>query len=422
MSDKVTRRDLIAGAAIAAGGLLLPSLDVGAVTPPQVPTPTPAPPDTTTAVPDDPTTVLGAPTSQVGTRSPFVQPVRTPYGEQVGSSYTPHQLLMGTVTPADLHFERHHAGVPRIDPKRHRLLIHGLVDRPMIFSVDEIRRLPSVTRTHFIECSGNGRKAYQAPTPDMTSQLSDGMTSNSEWTGVPLATLLAETGVRTDAKWLLAEGSDACRLARSIPMDKALDDALVVWGQNGEPIRPEQGFPLRLLLPGWEGNTNVKWLRRIVLAREPFMTRWETSKYTDPLPNDTARIFSFAMDAKSIITKPSHPDVLAGPGWWPIIGLAWSGRGRIARVDVSTDGGRTWTAARLQDPVLPRAHTRFEHMWKWDGKPTLILSRAADETGYVQPTMAAFRQVRGRGTDFHFNSIRGWRVAANGALTFEAET
>ena len=223
----------------------------------------------------------------------------------------------------------------------------------MTFTVEDIKRFPAVTQIHFIECSGNGRAAYRTPRPDMTPQQVDGMTSQSEWTGVPLSLLLRETGVQHDAKWFLAEGGDSCLLARSIPVAKAFDDALIAWAQNGEPLRPEQGFPIRLLLPGFEGNTNVKWLRRLKFGTEPFMTRWETSKYTDPLPGGKARLFSLEMDAKSIITSPAYPERLASPGWWPIRGLAWSGRGRITRVDVSTDGGATW-----QRGVAPHAVAR----------------------------------------------------------------
>jgi sulfane dehydrogenase subunit SoxC len=366
---------------------------------------------------------MGAPTSAVGSRSPLAAAgVRTPSGQPVGSSLTPLQNLTGTITPSDLHFERHHAGVPAIDPAVHDLLIHGLVERPLRFSVEDLKRFPPVSRVHFVECSGNGRAAWRTPAPGMTPQRTDGMTSNSEWTGVPLATLFREVGVRDSARWFLAEGGDACLMTRSVPIEKAWEDALVAWSQNGEPLRPEQGFPLRLLLPGFEGNANVKWLKRLELGTAPWMTRWETSKYTDPLKDDTARIFSLVMDAKSVITSPCAPDQLAGPGWRPVTGLAWSGRGRVSQVEVSTDAGRTWHAARLQEPVLSRAHTRFTQMWNWDGSPTVLLSRAIDETGYVQPTRQALMDERGAGTDYHNNAVRGWRVDASGAVTFFWET
>jgi sulfane dehydrogenase subunit SoxC len=312
--------------------------------------------------------------------------------------------------------------VPVINPAGHRLVIHGLVDRPLSLTVDEIRRFPQVTRVCFVECSGNGRAAWVSPAADMTPQRTDGMTSNSEWTGVPVATLFREAGAQAPATWFLAEGADACLMTRSIPMEKALDDALVVWAQNGEPLRPEQGFPLRLLLPGWEGNANVKWLRRLELGTQPWMTRWETSKYTDPLNDGTARIFSFVMDAKSIITSPSVPSRLEGSGWRPVSGIAWSGRGRITKVEVSTDDGSTWNDAELLGPVLPKAHTRFSMMWNWSGNSAVLLSRATDETGYVQPTRAALMGARGAGTDYHNNAIRGWRIEPDGGVSFHWET
>jgi sulfane dehydrogenase subunit SoxC len=417
--EPISRRTLIAGAAAAAGGALLTTLP-GAAGSQQAVAPA-APPPAAPVVPDDPTKMPGTPTTALGARSPFVKMTRTPTGELAGVSLTPLQDLTGTITPADLHFERHHAGVPAIDPSKHTLIIHGMVDHPLEFTLADLKRLPSVSRVCFVECSGNGRAAWRTPKPEMTPQLLEGMTSNSEWTGVPLSLLFREVGVKSGAKWFLAEGADAARLARSIPVDKGRDDALVVYAQNGEPLRPEQGFPIRLLLPGYEGNTNVKWLRRIELAAEPFMTRWETSKYTDPLVGDKARIFSFDMDAKSIITSPSYPQRLPGAGWWPISGLAWSGRGRITRVDVSTDGGKTWLQAELQVPQLSRAHTRFVHPWRWDGNETLIMSRAADDTGYIQPTLAQLRAARGPGTDYHYNPIRPWRIHRDGSVTFEVE-
>jgi sulfane dehydrogenase subunit SoxC len=367
--------------------------------------------------------LVGAPTTAIGTRSPFATPTgRSPVGNPVGSSLTPLHTLSGTITPSDLHFERHHAGVPVIDPAAHRLVIHGLVDRPLSFSLDDIKRFPQVTRMHFIECSGNGRPVLVSPAPDMTPQRTDGLTSNSEWTGVPVATLFREAGAQRAATWFLAEGADACLMTRSIPMEKGLDDALVVWAQNGEPLRPEQGFPLRLLLPGWEGNANVKWLRRLELGTQPWMTRWETSKYTDPMRDGTARIFSFVMDARSIITSPSVPSRLRDPGWRPVSGVAWSGRGRITSVEVSADGGASWHEAEVQGPALPKAHTRFSMMWNWQGEPAVLLSRATDETGYVQPTRAALLAVRGPGTDYHYNAIRGWRIAPDGSIAFHWET
>lgn len=412
----LTRRDLLAGAAGAVGGALLTGIP-GVASSQAKPASKARP-----VVPADPTKVQGAPTSAVGKRAPFFDPARTPTGEVTGNSLTPLEKLSGTITPSDLHFERHHAGIPAIDPDRHSLMVHGLVDRPRVFTMDDIKRFPQVTRTYFIECSGNGRNAFRDPKPDMTPQKIAGLSSNTEWTGVPLAAILREAGVKDSAKWFLAEGGDACLMTRSIPIEKGWDDAMLVWAQNGEPLRPEQGFPLRLLLPGWEGNINIKWLRRLEFGTRAWMTRWETSKYTDPLPDGTARMFSFEVDAKSIITSPAHPDVLPRKGWLPISGTAWSGRGRITKVEVSTDGGATWHEAELMNTPTSKAFVRFQYMWNWNGREALLLSRAVDETGYVQPTRAQLLAVRGIGTDFHFNPIYGARVQADGAVFFHGET
>jgi sulfane dehydrogenase subunit SoxC len=421
----ISRRTLLAGAAgAAAGGILgaiaparLPGQGVAASAPPPVGVGEAAAP----VVPGDPSRVPGIPSGPLSVRSPFEAPALAPVGVTTGSAGTPLQALSGTTTPSDLVFQRHHNGIALVDPARYALLVHGLVDRPTSFSLEDLRRLPAVTRVHFLECAGNGRSAYRSPKPEMTPQDVDGLTSNCEWTGVPLATLLREVGVRREATWLLAEGGDAAKLARSVPMEKAVDDALVAYAQNGEALRAANGYPVRLLLPGYEGNMNVKWLRRLELGAEPWMFRDETSKYTDPLPDGTARRFSFVMDAKSIITAPAHPDRLPAPGWWPVRGLAWTGRGRIARVDVSADGGGSWTEATLVGPVLPKAHTRFELMWRWDGRPARLMSRAVDETGYVQPTIAEYRRARGAGTDYHFNAIRAWDVRSDGRLFFAVE-
>jgi sulfane dehydrogenase subunit SoxC len=366
--------------------------------------------------PVDPSKKPGRPSRALGQRSPFEKPQRVPRGTT--GAWTPHQDLVGTITPADLHFERHHAGVPDIDPKTYSLLIHGMVERPTIFTLADLKRLPGHSRICFLECSGNLNRTAG---PETTPQQLAGQTSQSEWTGVPLATLFREVGVRPGATWFLAEGSDAALLARSIPTEKAYEDALIAYGQNGEAIRPEQGYPARLLLPGWEGNTNVKWIRRIELSDRPFMTREETSKYTDPLADGTSRMFSFVMDARSLITYPTYPVTIAR-GWLEIRGIAWSGYGKIARVDVSTDEGKTWTPARLQEPVLSKAHTRFCHLWNWTGGEAVILSRAVDETGYVQPTRAAFLAVRGPGTtNYHNNPITGWRIRPDGTVLYREE-
>jgi sulfane dehydrogenase subunit SoxC len=374
------------------------------------------------APPPDPTKAQGRPASDLGGRSPFEKPRRISLNERRTSSQSPLQDLDGIITPSDLHFERHHGGVPAIDPKAYTLLVHGMVERPMVFTLDDLKRFPGRSVIRFIECSGNGGRTYRRDgvSPELTPQMIDGLTSTSEWTGVMLETLLAEVGASPKATWFLAEGSDAAVMTRSIPRE-IWSDAMIVYGQNGEALRPEQGYPVRLLLPGTEGNACVKWLRRIELADQPFMTREETAKYTDPLPDGTARIFSLVMDAKSIITEPAFPDRLNGPGWREIRGLAWSGRGRITRVEVSVDGGNTWAAATLDEPVLPKCHTRFRYPWNWNGSPAVIMSRATDETGYVQPTLEMLMKVRGPQTSYHFNHIRAWRVSSDGAVTFAGD-
>jgi sulfane dehydrogenase subunit SoxC len=366
----------------------------------------------------DSTKVQGPPGREVGSRSPFEKPARLAFSPARSATFTPLQELDGIITPSDLHFERHHAGVPAIDPQQYSLLVHGMVDRPTIFTLADLKRFPGTSIIRFIECSGNGGRAYRltTPTAELSPQQTDGLTSTSEWTGVRLATLLREAGVSPKARWLLAEGMDAAVMTRSIPMSIANDDALIAYGQNGEALRPEQGYPVRLMLPGVEGNASVKWLRRIEVADQPFMTREETSKYTDPLPDGTARMFSLVMDAKSIITEPAYPDRLEGHGWREIRGLAWSGRGRITRVEVSVDGGRQWRTASLDEPVLPKCHTRFRMPWEWTGHAAVLMSRATDETGYVQPTTAELLKVRGPNTQYHFNNIRAWQVAADGSV------
>ena len=395
---KVSRRDLLAGAAgIAAFGS---SAAAQSSSPPL-----------------DTTKVRGKPSRALGQRATAEKAQRQPRG--ANSSGTPHQDLYGTITPSDLHFERHHGGVPDIDPKSYSLLIHGMVERPMVFSLADLKRFPAVSRVHFLECSGNfgGRGANVEITPQQLA----GLTSTSEWTGVPLATLFREVGASPKATWFLAEGQDAAVLTRSVPVSKAYEDALIAYGQNGEAIRPEQGYPARLFLPGWEGNANVKWLRRIELSDRPFMTREETSKYTDPMADGTARMFSFLMDARSLITYPAYPVTLT-KGWVEINGIAWTGSGKITRVDVSTDGGTTWAAAKLQDPVLPKAHTRFRFLWDWKGNEAVIKSRAVDETGYVQPTKDAVIALRGiSAVGYHTNPITGWRIRPDGTVVYAAE-
>ena len=362
---------------------------------------------------------LGIPLGPYGERSPFEKSVRwrrdsrTP---ETGSSFTPLQDSVGTLTPSSLHYERHHAGIPTIDPAQHRLVIHGMVERPISLSMAEIKRLPSVTRTLVLECGGNSAGEWAATTgPDV--QRSYGLVSCSEWTGVPLSLVLARAGVRPGAAWVIAEGADACRMERSIPLEKAMKDILLAYGQNGEAIRPAQGYPLRLIIPGWEGNTNVKWLHSLKLTDQAYMARDETSKYSDLMPDGKARIFTYQMEAKSVITFPSGGQTLPGPGVYELTGLAWSGRGRIERVEITTNGGRTWTAAQLHEPRLPIAFTRFRLAWRFDGKPAAMASRAIDESGYVQPTREALVAVRGMNSIYHFNGIKYWHVKSDGTVS-----
>lgn len=408
-ADRPSRRSLIASASALAAGLLAGDR-ANAADPPERPT-----------VPADASKVLGAGATPNPPRSPFETAAIAPTGGVTGPSYAPIQSYIGTITPTDLQFQRHHAGIAQIDPDAWRLLIHGLVERPITLSLAELKRFPSVTRVHFLECAGNGRNGFRDPKPDMTVQQMDGLIANLEWTGVPLATVLAEAGVKPEATWFLAEGGDGSLLTRSIPVAKAFEDAMLVYAANGEPLRPAHGYPVRLLLPGFEANTNIKWLRRLEFVTAPLMSRDETSKYTDPLLGNKARQFSFVMDAKSVLTSPTFPEVLTGPGWWNLTGLAWSGRGSIVRVDVSTDGGKSWTEAQMT-AATPKAAVRFTLPWKWDGKEAVILTRATDDTGYVQPSAAAFRAARGPGTDFHFNVIRGWRVHPDGRVEYDVES
>ncbi|MEK9282864.1 sulfite dehydrogenase [Bradyrhizobium sp. ISRA442] len=329
------------------------------------------------------------------------------------SGRTPLQELDGIITPNGLFYERHHGGVPTIDPAQHRLMLHGLVDRPLIFTMDELRRFPSESHIYFLECSGN--PVYTKPYGKTASDLV-GLLSCAEWTGVSLKLVLQEAGLQPGAKWVVAEGADAAALTRSIPIEKCLEDAMLVYSQNGERLRPQQGYPLRLLLPGLEGNMNVKWLRRLHVTAEPIYSREETSKYTDLMPDGSAREFSFYMEAKSIITRPSGGQRLTAAGFHEITGVAWSGHGKIARVEVSVDSGKNWQDAQLQEPVLTRALTRFRLPWRWDGQPAVIQSRAIDETGYVQPTLAELLAVRGDNHFYHNNAIWPWRIAANGEV------
>ncbi|MGE0861851.1 MAG: sulfite dehydrogenase [Gammaproteobacteria bacterium] len=332
-------------------------------------------------------------------------------------AFAPLQNLFGIITPNGLHFERDHNGRPEIDPATHRLAIHGLVARPKLYTMDDVLRLPSVSRIHFIECGANtGMEWGNAAVP--TVQFTHGMLSCAEYTGVLLSTLLDDVGVDAKrARFVLAEGADGSALTRTIPLSMALDDVLVVYGQNGEMLRPENGYPLRLVVPGVQGVSSVKWLRRIEVGDEPWHTREETLHYSDLMPDGKSRQFTWIQEAKSVITSPSGGMTLLDKGgYYEITGLAWSGRGRIKRVDVSTDGGRSWRTATLQSPVERKALTRFRADWMWDGSPALLQSRCIDDTGYVQPLLRQLREVRGTRSIYHNNAIQTWQVLANGEV------
>ncbi|HET7199239.1 MAG TPA: sulfite dehydrogenase [Burkholderiales bacterium] len=367
--------------------------------------------------------VYGAPFNGYGQPSRFEQPVvryfLKPYADLApgsGAALAPIERLEGIITPSGLHSNRSHSGVPDIDPKEHQLLVHGLVARPLKFTMDALSSYPMTTRIHFIECSGNSNRNL-APQPlQVPAGAIHGNMSCSEWTGIPLRVLLEEAGLRPDATWLLAEGADSAHMSRSIPVEKALDDAMIALYQNGERLRPEQGYPVRLLLPGWEGNMNVKWLRRIKATDGPTHTKDETSKYTDLQPDGKALQFTFEMGVKSVITKPSATMKLPRTGLYEITGLAWSGGGRIRRVEVSTDGGASWADAALTGEERPKAFVRFRLPWEWTGKEAVLQSRATDDKGRVQPSRKAWLARYSPGNVFHNNSIVSWSVGTDGSV------
>jgi sulfane dehydrogenase subunit SoxC len=335
---------------------------------------------------------------------------------QSSVSFTPLHALDGVITPNGLLFERHHAGIAEVDPVDYRLMIHGLVDKPLIFTVDDIRRMPRVNRIYFCECAANSGMEWRGAQLN-GCQYTHGMVHCVMYTGVPLKILLNEAGLKPNAKWLLMEGGDAAAMTRSLPLAKALDDALVAYRMNGEMLYPENGYPVRMVLPGWEANMWVKWLRRIEVGDQPWHTREETSKYTDLMEDGRARRFTYVMEAKSVITNPS-PQVPINykRGFTVLSGIAWSGHGRIARVDVSLDGGRNWRTARLDGPAWDKALTRFYYEFDWDGSELLLQSRAMDETGYVQPSKAELRKLRGVNSIYHNNSIQTWLLHKNGEV------
>jgi sulfane dehydrogenase subunit SoxC len=369
-------------------------------------------------------------TPPYGHPSPFekgvVRSVDNPKNEPSGSrARTPHQFLKGTITPNGLHFTIVHAGIPDIDPAQHKLLIHGMVKEPLLFDLDALSRYRMVTRVGFVECGGNSAPLFSNEPIQADLQALHGLASCAEWAGVPLATLLDEAGVEPGAKWIIAEGADAPHLSRSVPLTKVMDDAMIAMYQNGERIQPGQGYPMRLYLPGYEGNMNVKFLRRIQVTDQPGMTYFESKIYTDPLPDGKDTQFYFVQEVKSFITSPSPGLALREPGVYEISGVAYSGDGRIAKVLVSADGGKSWGEAALDEPRLPKAFTRFSMAWRWDGGPAVLQSRAWDEGGHVQPTREEFVSKRGQTSKppsvlgfpgHHFNAITSWAVNPGGEV------
>ena len=374
---------------------------------------------------------FGSTLPPVQTASPFEKDVArslsNPNGEFRNShARTPHHLLGGTVTPNGLHFSINHCGVPNIDPAQHKLVIHGMVRQPLEFSLETLSRYPLVTRTAFVECAGNSAPMFSNEPLQVTAQAIHGLVSNAEWSGVPLSTLLDEAGIDRSAKWLVAEGADAQHLDRSVPVKKAYDDALVAIYQNGEHLMPGNGYPMRLLLPGYQGNMNVKYLRRIKVVDQPAMSFFETKNYSQILPGGKTWRFHFLMEVKSFITNPSFGHSLKEPGFYAISGVAYSGTGRIAKVLVSADGGKSWGEAALQGPVHDKAFARFVMPWHWDGQPAILQSRAWDDAGNVQPLRAEFVAARGETSkpvatplafpNQHYNSTTSWGIDSKGEI------
>jgi sulfane dehydrogenase subunit SoxC len=388
--EKITRRTLLASAAAGLGTVMIRGDAKGAAA-------------TATLASGDERRLV----SDLGERSPYEKPRRL-VGNVLPSSAskTPLQDLDGIITPSDLHYERHHTGVPTIDPEKYTLRVEGLVNRPMTFTLHDLKKFPKTTAIRYMECGNNGIPGFAGMKPELTPQQIDGMVSTSEWTGTTLAELWAAVGPKDEATWFYVEGHDG-EWTGSIPMSDRWDDSLIAWGQNGEAIRPEQGYPARLLLAGHPGGPNIKWISRIELKG-------------GPIPEQTVKDFSSVFGAKSLITYPAYPNVLEKPGTVTVSGLAWSGRGKIARVEVSADGGKTWDEAQLQAPVLSYCQTRFRYDWQWDGSDALLLSRATDETGNVQITLEEARKARETNKEVrhYYNNIRAWAVAADGVVTF----
>jgi sulfane dehydrogenase subunit SoxC len=332
-------------------------------------------------------------------------------------SFCPLQGLFGIITPSGLHFERHHQGWWDIDPSKHRFMINGLVKNPKVYTMDDLMRLPSVSRMHFIECGANtGMEWGNVAVP--TVQYTHGMLSCCEFTGVPLSVLLEDCGFdKQNGKYLLAEGADGSGMTRTVSIERALDDCFVAYAMNGEMLRPENGYPLRLVAPGLQGVTWVKWLRRIEVGDKPFGTKDEVLHYVDLMPDGVHRQYTSIQECKSVITSPSGGQTLLDRGYYNVSGLAWSGRGKVRRVDVSFDGGKNWRTAKLEGTPMTKCLTRFNIGFVWDGAPCVLQSRAIDDTGYVQPKINQLRAVRGTRSIYHNNAIQSWKLAASGEVS-----
>lgn len=408
---RITRRGVLSAAGLAGASIALPSRGLA-----QAATPDPA----ITEVQDWQRRLGdGVDKRAYGTPSKFERDVvrrHVPWltaAPESAANFTPLHALEGIITPSGLCFERHHSGIAEIDPARHRLMINGLVEKPLVFTMDDLRRMPRTSRIAFLECAANTGMEWRGAQLN-GCQFTHGMIHNVMYTGVLLKTLLDEAGLRPNAKWLMLEGGDAAGMIRSLPVEKALSDVMLAFAMNGEALRPEQGYPLRAVVPGWEGNLWVKWLRRIEAGDKPWAAREETSKYSDLLADGRARQYTFIMDAKSVVTNPSPQAPLKYRGRNVLSGFAWSGRGSISRVDVSLDGGRNWKTARLEAPVLDKSMTRFHLDFDWNGEELLLQSRAMDSSGYVQPAKSELRRIRGANSVYHNNGIQTWLLRGNG--------
>ncbi len=364
-------------------------------------------------------THTGEPPGEYGSPSEFAHLKREqtgghPFGAEAGSSSSPLQNLNGTITPNSLHFERHHSGIPNIDPIKHRLAVYGDVRQPLQFSYEDLLAYPMETHVYFLECSGNSYRNTLTNPLDLTAGSLNGLISGAEWTGIPLHYLLDEAGIQNREGWVIAEGADAAGLTRSIPLSMALDKVMVAMYQNGEPLRPAQGYPIRLFVPGCEGNISIKWLQALKVQKTPAYTRDETSKYTDTLKDGRSEMFSLKMEVKSVITSPSGKMKLNRQGVYEINGIAWSGSGSIKRVEVSADGGKSWAEAVIQSESGSLALARFRIPWRWSGQRAVLQSRAIDTGGNVQPTRDAALERYSPAGFYHYNGMQSWQVSGSG--------